>query len=218
MIQSVAYTKKHTIKRLGGFYSWAVLVSLTLGCVISIRFFVLGGALLLSFLLFFAIKRRYKEALYFCLTLPLALVVLAISYTRTIQESHSVIKPFSVQKYIYTYQSSKFIKLGTVWDLLLFNRWHTWWGSRSISSDSNWIIIWPISAVLTIVLGIAGILKKVRISDAELVVLLWVCCYLLMLSAGYSSTRYFLPLVPFLYILALSLLFRITMIKKVFTT
>jgi hypothetical protein len=193
---------------LGQIYKWGIIVSVTLGFIISIRYFVLGGALLLSYLLFFVIKRRYKEALCFISVLPLSLVVLAFSYTRTIVESHSIIKPFSVQKYIFTYQSSKFIEIGTVWDLLFFNRWHTWWGDRSISPDPNWILVWPVSTILAMTLGIGGIFKKIKLSDRELVLFLWVCCYLVMLSVGYSSTRYFLPLLPFLYILAFSFIFR----------
>lgn len=217
MVEGFQYSKKKKTTDMGNFYRWACVVSFFLGCVISIRFFVLGGALLFSFILFFVLKRRLKESICFASTLPIALLVLGISYTKTIQESGSFIKPFSVQKYILSYQSSKFIMPGTVWDLLVFNRWHTWWGERTISSDSNWILFWPLSLISTGLLACLALIKKLQLQDAELVLLLWVGCYLLMLSFGYSSTRYFLPLVPFLYILTCALLFRLNAVKRFFT-
>lgn len=199
------------------FYAWAILTSLSLGFVISIRFFVLGGAILLSFILFFIIKKRFMDMFSFFLTLPLALFVLWFSYIKTVIDFHSVIKPFSVQKYIYVYQSSKFMLPFTVWDLLMFNRWHTWWADRKISSDPNWVVLWPISTILSFILIVLGVIRKTRINDPELVVLLWTICYGVMLSTGAVSTRYFLPWVPALYILAFSCLFRLKLIKKIFS-
>lgn len=197
-------------------YRWAILTSLSLGCVISIRFFILGSVLLLSQLAFLILKKRFHMLFQFMLTLPLALVVLFLSYTRTVMLSGNIIKPFSTQKYILAYHSSKFTQMFTVWDLLMFNRWHTWWGTKSITSDPNWLITWPISAVLSMVLMVGGILRRIKINDPEWILLLWVLCYGITLSTGYSSVRYFLPWIPFFYILAFSLLYRIKLVRNFF--
>lgn len=195
---------------------WFILTSLMLGFVISIRFFVVGGGIVAAMLIFLLLERHMrKRLLAFVLSLPLALGVLIASYARTIQEGYSVLQIFGIQKYILTYQSSKFILPFTFWDLLLFNRWHTWWGDRSISFDPQWTLLWPISTILSFVFFLLGVIKKVEINNPEKVIFLWLGAICLMLSTGFTSTRYFLPIVPFFYILATSLLYKI-FIRSIF--
>ncbi|SRR5258708_7845266 len=189
---------------------WFLLTALMLGFVISIRFFVLGAAELLCMITYFLLNKKIdKKFLTFLAFLPVALVILFLSYTRTIQLGHSLFRVLSIQKYILWYHKSALVLPFSVLDLLLFNRWHTWWGKWSISSDSLWIIAWPISLVLSVCFFIAAVLKKMVVSEAEKVILLWIGAYLLMLLTGYNSTRYFLPLIPFLYIIAFSAIIRV---------
>jgi len=194
---------------------WFVLTAIMLGVVISTRFFVVGAMLVLAMFLYFFVKKQIdKKVIIFTLSLHLALVVLLLSYVRTIQDGYTIWQIFGVQKYILSYHNSKFVLPFSFWDLILFNRWHTWWGDRSISSDYQWVIAWPISTILTALLGIFALMKKVKLTSAELVIILWVLLYSLTLSSGYTSTRYFLPLVPFLYILATAFLARCIRIFK----
>ena len=205
------------IKSKKNTYLWAVLTSIFLGGVISTRFFALGTVLLLSQVLFLVYKKNYRILWKYFLTLPLSCVVLLLSYAKTIEESSSLMKPFAVQKYILSYHSSKFIKMFTVWDLLFFNRWHTWWGEQKVISDVNWIILWPISSVLSLSIVVLSAFKKIKILPQEEVILFWVILYLCMLSIGYASVRYFLPLIPFLYVLALCLLYRLQIVRRIFS-
>lgn len=178
------------------------LVAILLGFVISIRFFVTGGVLFIAMLSYLAIFRRNMyDLLSFCVTLTLSIVVLLLSYTRTILDGYSILQIFGVQKYILAYHKSAFVHTFSFWDLILFNRWHTWWGEQKISFDPQWIVVWPISTVVSIVTGILYLFRKVKLSDAEIILFLWVSGYCLMLSTGYTSTRYFLPILPFIYIL-----------------
>lgn len=189
---------------------WFFLTSLMLGFVISIRFFVLGGALFLAMLLYlFLFQREKKLFIQFFLTLPLSIFVLIASYVKTIQDGASIIHIFGIQRYILEYHKSKFVLPFTFWDLLFFNRWHTWWGSYAISSDSEWILLWPIAVSLSILSAVFGFIKKIKLNEAEKIILLWVAGYCLMLSTGYTSTRYFLPFIPFLYIIGLSFLVKV---------
>ena len=117
-----------------------------------------------------------------------------------------------IQKYIFEYHRSAFILPFSFWDLLLFNRWHTWWGTRAIANDINWTAFWPITTLLTATSVVFWLGKKIPFNKGEIVLTAWVICYSAMLSLGYTSTRYFLPLVPFLYILATS--FVVKLIKR----
>lgn len=188
---------------------WFILTSVMLGFVISIRFFVLGAGLFLAMLFFFLLQKRIdRKIVSFLLFLPLSLMVLVLSYTKTLQSGYSIIQIFGIQKYILSYQQSKFILPFSFWDLLLFNKWHTWWGTNAISQDPQWIIFWPVALILTAVFLILVIIKRVVINDAEKIIFFWVGVVCIILSTGYTSTRYFLPLIPFLYILAVSFLTR----------
>ena len=194
---------------------WFVLTSLMLGFVISIRFFILGAILLFAMVLYFLIKKQFnRKFAIFLLTLPIALVILLVSYTRTIQLGSSILHIFSIQKYIFYYHKAQLSLPFSFWDLLLFNRWHTWWGGRAITSDPQWIIVWPISAFLTLIFFIFGILKKISVSEPEKIIIIWIILYSLFLSMGETSTRYFPPLLPFLYIIAISFLIKIIILLK----
>lgn len=196
-----------------------ILSSLMLGFVISIRFFILGAALSFAMILYFLLKKKFdKRFVIFLLSLPLSLVVLVASYTKTIQEGYSIFQIFGVQKYIFFYHKSKLSSFFSFWDLIMLNRWHTWWGDKRIITDSQWISTWPISMILTSLHAFLFLIKKIKLTEAEKIVLLWIFSYSALLSIGYSTTRYFLPLTPFLYIMSVSLslkIYRMIIKKKI---
>ncbi|MDP2649431.1 MAG: hypothetical protein Q8P10_01165 [bacterium] len=197
------------------FLKWFLLTSLSLGFVISTRFFILGAILLGSMILFFLIKRKLDKRFFsFVFLLPLALLVLFASYTVTIMHGYSLWQILGIQKYILFYHKTALTNPFSYWDLILFNRWHTWWGTRAIQSDPNWILLWPVSVLFAGMNPIFALVRKISLSNAELIISLWVISYSLMLSMGYSSTRYFLPLLPFLYILSVAFLTRISFLIK----
>lgn len=178
------------------------LVSLSLGFVISTRFFVTGAGLvsaMFAYLLIF--KKNRRDILFFLPTLPLAVLVLILSYLRTLFDGYSIFDIFGIQKYILFYHKSKFINAFSFWDLILFNRWHTWWDGNKILSDNQWIFAWPIAVIMGFFYSALRVLKRIKMSNEEEILLFWLGTYCLILSTGYTSTRYFLPILPFLYIL-----------------
>lgn len=192
---------------------WFLITALLIGCVISIRYFVLGGALILALVFYLLIEKKIKQSIVFVASLFLSLFVLLVSYFQTFQAGYSLIKVLGIQKYIFVYHKSAFAQPFSFWDLLFFNRWHTWWGDYAILSDAEWSILWPISALIILFFVGFSLWKNIILSAGELVLLFWISMYAMMLSFGYTSTRYFLPLVPFLYILATS--FSIKLIRYV---
>ena len=189
---------------------WFILASIMLGFVISVRFFMLGAFLTFSMITYFLINKQFdKRFVAFLLSLPIAVVVLLGSYVRTIQLSSSLFQIFGIQKYIYSYHKAQLSLPFSFWDLLFFNRWHTWWGTKEIISDSQWTILWPASAFLTLAFSIFGILRKISISEPEKIIIIWIIIYSIFLSLGETSTRYFPPLLPFIYIIATAFFMKI---------
>jgi hypothetical protein len=192
------------------YVKWFILTSIMLGFVISIRFFVLGVILVSSMIIYLLLSRQFnKKLIVFLITLSLSVVVLLISYARTIQLGSSILHIFGIQKYIYIYHKQQLSLPFSFWDLLLLNRWHIWWGTRGIISDPQWIIIWPISMILTLFYILLGFIKKILLSEQEKIIIIWIIAYCMFLSFGESSTRYFTPLLPFIYIMAVSFLMKI---------
>jgi hypothetical protein len=191
-------------------FNWFALASLMVGFVISIRFFVLGATLFCAMLLYFMIKRKFnKEFIYFIISTPLSLVALFLSYTKTVMDGYSLWQILGIQKYLLYYHQTKLENSLTFWDLILFDRWHTWWGNRGVVGDSTWIIAWPISMFSSVISIVSALLKKLKMIDEEIFLATWVVVYCGLLSVGNSTTRYFLPLVPILYILTISFLKRV---------
>lgn len=181
---------------------WFLLTAVLIGCIISIRFFILGAALASSLVFSLLFEKQFKKMIVFIASLSVSVLVLLASYFQTFQAGYSLIKVFGIQKYILVYRQSAFVEPFSYWDLLLFNRWHTWWGDYAIISDPEWNILWPISVGIIVIFMIFYIWKNLEMNHGALILMFWISFYSLMLSFGYSSTRYFLPLIPFLYILA----------------
>ncbi|MBI2028377.1 MAG: glycosyltransferase family 39 protein [Candidatus Levybacteria bacterium] len=197
------------------YFKWFIYTSVMLGFVISIRFFILGVLLVFTMVLYFLIKKKFdKKFALFILSLPIAAIILLVSYTRTIQLGSSILQIFGIQKYIFYYHRAQLSLPFSFWDLLFFNRWHTWWGERTIISDPQWIFIWPFSAFLALFFSLLGFFRKISVSEPEKVIVIWIIVYSLFLSLGETSTRYFPPLLPFVYIIATSFLVKIILLLK----
>ena len=191
-------------------FRWFALASFMVGFVISIRFFILGMTLFCAMFLYFVISKKFnKQFIYFVISTPISLIALFASYTKTILDGYSLWQILGVQKYLFYYHQTKLENSFSFWDLILFNRWHTWWGNRSIIHDNTWFIVWPIAIFSTFSFLIASLIRIVRMNEGEKFLSIWVLIYCGLLSAGNSTTRYFLPLVPVLYILMISFFVRI---------
>jgi len=88
----------------------------------------------------------------------------------------------------------------SVWALLLFNKWYVWWGNIPILSDNQWRFTWPLLTVGSFITGFLMGLKKINCSSPLLSLILWVIIYLLFFSIGQISARYFIILIPVMYL------------------
>lgn len=188
---------------------WFILTTIMLGFVISIRYFVLGGALTVAFFIYLLLQKKIKMLIVMLCALLLSVLILLSSYFQTFRSGYSLVKVLGIQKYIFWYHKSAYVHPFSYWDLLLFNRWHTWWGDNAIIKDPEWIVLWPISVFIIALSAIFISSKKLKFEKAEQILFLWIISYSIMLSIGYTSTRYFLPLIPFLYVLSISFIVKI---------
>lgn len=183
-----------------------ILAAIALGLFIStknsISSFILGETTALTYL-FFTDKDKAKKGL-ICLVIPI--VILCLTYTRYFLSGHSLRDFLGVQKWIYLfYSSGAKANFASFIPMLFVGIWQTWWGITQRISE--WNILWPILTVITFVWNIYLIFK--RQFDKILIISIWVVTYLIFLLFIPVWPRYFLLLLPFLYLTSFHLISKI---------
>lgn len=177
------------------------LANICLGCFISTKFYILGLPIVLASLAVFTIHNLKTHLRYYLITLPFAVGILLLSYAQAIITGYPLSDFLGIQKWILLYNSGHLHFPFSVWQLLLFNRWHVWWGNVPVISDSQWFISWPILTISTLLAAISYFKGKFRENRNSEILFIWAFAYLLLLSISDASTRYFVILIPVLYIL-----------------
>ncbi len=190
--------KKVTTKQVVIFFS---LASLFLGMFISTKFYATGATIVAAWYGVLIWNKDYKKALYLTFTLPISVLFLLLNYVQLLFNGYDLREFIGVQKYILEYHKSQLIKPFTIWPLLLLNHWHVWWGNKPILSDSQWLITWPILTVNMVVLVLLHFFRKVSHNRQLEPLLFWAIIYILFFSFGQVAARYFVILIPILYIL-----------------
>lgn len=140
------------------------LMQLLVGLMLATKFFLSG--IILPMALTLAIVstgdfKLFKKYIFSLLFLPLGFILGHITFFTS---GHNLVEFAKYQRYILNWwagspQTPPF----QVWDLVLFNRWHTWWDKFEIVSVPEWSPLWPV----LILGGIVSILliKKVKTAD-----------------------------------------------------
>lgn len=190
-------------------YFWTAIL---LGFVMAIKTIVPAILLVGVFIVFYILRKRIREMVRLFLWLPLSLIVFLLAYTRTFMSGYSIGEFIGFQKWIFLYQKSKLLFPFSAWRLVYFNQWQAWWGDFSILKADDWRVTWAIGTTLTAVYAVFSIVKKIRWSDATLLLFLWTLAYAIFLSLGVVSSRFFLPYLPVVYILSTA--FVVSVAKK----
>lgn len=193
------FFNKGLIKRALLFF---ILSSIFLGCFISTKFFATGLTVVTAMFFVLLYNKFYNKLLRMAYSLPLALVVLLLSYVREFVRSPHILPFLGVQKWIFIYHKSQLILPFSIWPLLLLNKWYVWYGNEKVISDSQWSISWPIITVLFLLTSFLYFMKKIKKNISLEVLIFWVISYILFFSFGQVASRYFVILIPILYIVS----------------
>lgn len=146
--------------------------------------------------------RQRKNFAPFLVSLPLSIMVLFLTYSRYFLLGHGFREFLGVQKWILNfYVVGAKGTVGMVFAMLLLNKWSTWW--NGIIKISEWQITWPILLIAGIWSLVSSILK--RKGDRLSLIVIWLVIYLIFLSFIPVWPRYFLLIIPFMYLLAIDL-------------
>lgn len=178
-----------------------MFTALCLGLVMATKTHFPAFLLCITFVLFLIFQKRISSVWRLFLWLPVSLGVLVVSYTRTFLDGYSFISFLGFQKWIILYQKSKLLFPFSVWRLVFFNQWQTWWGNMDVIPADDWQITWAIGTGLSLILIYFILKKKLQVSPYLFVLVWWVLLYGLFLSLGVVSSRFLLPFLPVAYIL-----------------
>lgn len=165
---------------------------------------------------FYLLVVKIKRLPLFFGSLLISFSVLLLTYFRYFWLGHSLRDFLGLQKWILNfYAIGAKGTFAMVFPMLLFNRWQTWWSG--VVKISEWQISWPILPVVSVWYLVFSIWGK-RLDYFSLL-LIWVIIYLAFLSFIPVWPRYFLNLLPFLYILSLKgILLGFSHAKKILKT
>ncbi len=194
-------------------FFWTALV---IGIVMSVKTPIAGVLLVGTFGLYFVILRLWKVLIRFVLFLPISIVPLILSYTKTFLDGYSMLQFIGFMKWIILYQKGKLEYPFSAWRLVYLNQWQTWWGDRSYLHAVDWQISWPIFTSVALIVCIFVAARKMKAKSPLIVLLLWFVVYGAFLSIGVISSRFFLPFLPVAYIISVYGVNRvITYLRKV---
>lgn len=179
------------------------LANVFVGLFISTKFFITGGTILGAFFIVLLFKKDKKRMLQFIFTLPISIFILLLSYIRVFAFGYTINKFLGIQKWVFLYHKSQLILPFSIWPLILLNKWYVWYGSKSVISDAQWAISWPIITALTMITAVLSIIKKIKTNENIWVLICWVILYFIFFSFGQISSRYFVILIPILYIVSI---------------
>jgi hypothetical protein len=149
------------------------------------------------------LNKNKKGMINLTITIPISIFILLLSYARVFAFGYNLHNFLGIQKWVFLYHKSFIILPLSVWPLLLLNKWYVWFGNKPVISDGQWSITWPIITIMSITTIILYLLKKIPRNRNLEVLMAWFVVYMAFLSTGEAFSRYFVILVPILYVVAL---------------
>ena len=195
-------------------YMYLLSANIVLGCFIATKFFITGLTIIGAFYLVLLVKKDKNRLLELTLTFPVSIIILLVSYVRVFAFGYSIHSFLGIQKWVFLYHKSQLILPFSIWPLILFNRWYVWYGNNPVIRDAQWIISWPLVTLLSISTLLLGLIRRIKLNENIRVLIAWMALYFGFFSFGQITSRYFVILIPVLYIISLYGLIEIYKIYK----
>lgn len=176
-----------------------IIQGILLGLLFASKFW--GGSIffILMFLIYLLYKRKFDLKRYL-LHLVIAFIVFSLTYLKTFIDKGGLFNMFFFQlkvlKFYLNHDSASVF--GSSLLLFLTGYLKSWWGNKAIVRSNIWSIFWPIGLVVSSIFAIKEAFKKkvnTRLLIGSIPLL-----YLVYLSAQAPFPRYFILILPFIYL------------------
>lgn len=176
-----------------------ILQGITLALFAGTKFWVTPLFFVFLYAAYNYYKKKFNLKIFF-LHLFVAFVVYSFLYLKTFIDREGnfniVFFMLKVLKYRLVHNTSSFFGSS----ILLFTTgfFKSWWGNRDFMIGNIWFFLWPVSLVVGTIQGFISVLKK-KITIQNLIALTPLL-YLIFLGVQAPFPRYFLTILPFLYL------------------
>jgi hypothetical protein len=187
--------------------AWLLAGQFALGLALATKFWPAIFPLVLALYLATVASGRFDRFKVHTLALALVGLGFTVGHWQYFLFHPSLGAFISYQRYLISWWAgSPQVPAGQVWDLILANRWHTWWGDREVVATATWWLVWPASIVLAVA-GLARLIKTKKLEAPWLALIFWSSSTLLMFSFSATYPRHLLVILPGLYLLGLRVFF-----------
>lgn len=180
-----------------------LLSNIALGLFISTKFFATGLTIVGAGTVILLIHRIIKPFFIYTVSSGVSVLILLLSYIQSYLLRPDLHEFLGIQKWVFLYHKSQLILPFSIWPLIFLNRWHVWFGDKPVITDAQWQITWPAVTLLAFITIILYLLKKVRHNLSVEILMAWVVLYFLFFSFGQVTSRYFVILIPILYLISI---------------
>jgi hypothetical protein len=182
------------------------MTSFFIGCFVSIKFFATGATIVLALYVVLFIHKRLHSLFIFTLSLSLAVLILLSTYLTVFYHGYTFMRFLGIQRWVLEYHKSQLILPFSIWPLILINKWYVWFGDKPVISDAQWRLTWPLVTLSWFFGSVIYVLNKLNHRKEVEILFIWIGCYFLFFSVGQISARYFVILIPILYLVTVYLL------------
>jgi hypothetical protein len=191
------------LRKKNNYAAYFLLANTLLGCFIATKFFATGITIAFAALIVLIYNKENKKLSWYLLTLPMAGIVLLLTYVRVLFDDSNMKNFLGIQKWVYLYHKSQLIHPFSVWPYLYLNKWYVWWGNKPFISEGQWMLTWPLVTTASLATSAIYFLKKIPRKKEIEILIAWMICYLLFFSIGQFTARYLVILLPVLYLLTI---------------
>ncbi|MCX7955771.1 MAG: glycosyltransferase family 39 protein, partial [Patescibacteria group bacterium] len=177
-----------------------IFLNILLGIIISVKFYLLALPIIASTLFYFLIKKDKRFIFFYLLTLPLTGIVLVLNYFQYFSKNHSFIDFLKLQKYIFVFHiqgREKALNLNfSIFELLFFGKYYP--NLKNWTFEKHYSIFWLIVSFF----GYLSLIFKKYFSPISS----WIIFYTFFQMFSFTSAKYLIILLPFLYLSFFNLL------------
>lgn len=177
-----------------------IFQGITLGLFAATKFWV-TPIFFVAILFLYKIYKKDFDLKKFVYHLIISFLVFAIPYTQsfilTDGRFNLIWHVLKIFKYRFQHNVSSFFGASVI--LFITGYLKTWWGNKQIAQAQIWSALWPLSLAISLYIGLRNF--KLRKINNEFIMTIIPILYLFYLGVQAPFPRYFLIILPFLYML-----------------
>ncbi|MCX7589406.1 MAG: hypothetical protein N2Z85_00490 [Patescibacteria group bacterium] len=181
---------------------YLLFLGINLGIIASIKFYLPTILLFITTSFFLLLIKEIKYLKKIVLIIPISIITYISTYFKFFLSGNNFIDFLKSQKWIFNFWRFNSLNeaniKGNFLDLILFNKWHVWWGNQKIINYENWNIFWSLSFLLGVIFSSFYIIKTIKnllLNKKNNNLDIWILLFSLWII-NFCFYIYFIPIYP----------------------